>query len=508
MRVWNKRSRADAAPRRAPLLLWVALAALAPARAEDPPVAALKTVRAGDGSMVQVEAGVLQVPETRRTRGPRRVGIPWYRLRSTAAGAAPPVFLLAGGPGSSGIDALGRGEGWREIALYRSFADVVLFDQRGAGHATPQLECPQTAHYRASVPLDRVSLRGMRRDLLAACRDQWRSAGVDLMAYNTIESAADVDALRRALGYDRINLVGGSYGSHLGLQVMRLYPETVARAVFHGIEGPDQTWDDPDGILAALRRYDAASQALAPRLGLDVPEGGYLASLARTIARLQEQPVQVTVTRDGKEATVVIDAEIVRLMARRGGAGGHDHPDAWPRMVLALANGDYSQAAQLALSARKLRLQPPMHWSMDCSSGIDAARRERYARSGAIALLGDLNAEYEDLCDLWPAREVGGDYRTVTKAPIPTLLFQGTWDVSTPLENAREVAAGLSAARLVTVEGGNHGVLYNLLGRWPPMQDTLRRFLSGEDVSLPERVVMPWVPQQPRPAVSEGKEDG
>ena len=506
MRGLSEPSRVNAAPRYAALLACVALAALTPAWAEDPSV--MKAVRTGDGSMMQVEAGVLRVPESRRTQGPRRIGIPWYRLRSTAAQPAPPVFLLAGGPGSSGIDALGRGEGWREIALYRSFADVVLFDQRGAGHSTPRLECPQTAHYPEGVPLDRASLRRMRRGLLAACRDQWLAAGVDLAAYNTIESAADVDALRRALGYDSINLVGGSYGSHLGLQVMRLYPDTVARAVFHGIEGPDQTWDDPDGVLAALRRYDMASQALAPRLGLVVPEGGYLASLARTIARLQEKPEQVTVTRDGKESTVVVDAEIVRLMARRGGAGGHDRPDAWPRMVLALENGAYAQAAQVALSARQLRLQAPMHWSMDCSSGIDAARRERYARSGAIALLGDLNAEYEDLCDLWPAREVESDYRVVTTAPIPTLLFQGTWDVSTPLENAREVVAGLSAGRLVTVEGGNHGVLYNLLGRWPPMHDTLRRLLSGEDVSLPERVVMPWVQQPLRPAGSGVKKDG
>lgn len=475
------------------VLLWGALIAGAPAHAADLPKGSVESVRAGDGSIVKVEVGVMQVPESRVSPGPRRIGIPWYRLRSTSAHPAAPVFMLAGGPGASGIDALGRAEGWREIALYRTFADVVLFDQRGAGHSTPQMDCPQTAHYPNDIPLDRAHLGQLRRQMLVACRDLWLKAGVDLAAYNTIESAADVDDLRLTLGYDKVNLVGGSYGSHLGLQVMRLYPRSVARAVFHGIEGPDQTWDDPDGILEALRRYDVASQALAPELGLAVPEGGYLASLTRTILRLQEQPQRVVVERDGKPVTVVVDAEIVRLMARRGGAGGHDRPDAWPRMILSLAQGDYSQMARAALSYRDLRIQSPMHWSMDCSSGIGAARRARYAQSSASDIVGDLNAEYEDLCDLWPVRVVGDDYRTVTTARIPTLLFHGTWDVSTPLENAREVAAGLSAGQLIVVEGGNHGVLYNLFGRWPPMRETLRRFLSGDDVTTPEWVMMPWV---------------
>ena len=475
------------------VLFWALLIAGAPAHADELPKTSVESLRTGDGSMVQVEIGVLQVPESRVAPGPRRIGIPWYRLRSTAAHPAAPVFMLAGGPGASGIDALGRKVGWREIAFYQTFADVVVFDQRGAGDATPQLDCPQTAHYPDDIPLDRVRLRAMRQRLLSACRDLWLKAGVDLAAYNTIESAADVNDLRIALGYDKVNLVGGSYGSHLGLQVMRLYPKSVAQAVFYGIEGPDQTWDEPDGVLSALQRYDEASQALAPELGLQVPEGGYLASLARTIQSLQAKPERVVVERDGKPVTVVVDAEIVRLMARRFGAGSHDRPDAWPRMILALAQGDHTQAAKAALSYRELRLQDPMHWSMDCSSSVSAGRRARYAQSRASDIVGDLNAEYEDLCDVWPTRAVGDDYRVVTKAPIPTLLFHGTWDVSTPLENAREVEAGLSNGRLVVVEGGNHGVLYNLFGRWPPIHETLRRFLSAESVTTPAWITMPWV---------------
>lgn len=445
-----------------------------------------------EGGTITLESGVLEVPESRVAPGSRRIAIPWYRLRSTAARPATPVFMLAGGPGASGLAALSRPEGYREIVFLQSIADVVLFDQRGAGRSTPQLSCPQTAVYPADQPLDATRLRDMRRRLLIECRDRWLQAGIDLSAYNTIESAADVDALRRVLGYRRISVIGGSYGSHLGLQLMRAYPQIIERAIFHGIEGPDHTWDDPDGMLRALQRIDAAAQARAADRGVAVPEGGYLASLARSIARLEATPQLVTVKRDGKDMPVVVDAEILRLMARRGGAGSHDRLDAWPRMVLALERGDLQQAASAALSYRTLRLSDPMHWSMDCSSSISTARRARMAESTAVALLGRLNAEYETLCDLWPARRVDDDARTIPPSPIPALLFHGTWDVSTPLENAQEVAAGLGNAQLVMVEGGNHGVLYNLYGRWAPMRTLMRDFLVGEQVTPPTRVFMPW----------------
>lgn len=455
-----------------------------------------ETIRRQDGTTVVVERGVLRVPESRLAPGPRTIGIPWYRLRATTEHPAAPIFMLAGGPGSSGLEAVQRPEGYREIAFYRSIADVVVFDQRGAGLSTPRLSCPQSALYPQDQPLDPARLRETRRHLLAECRDHWLRAGVDLSAYNTLESAADVDALRQALGYRRISLIGGSYGSHLGLQIMRMYPTNVERAVFHGIEGPDQTWDDPDAMLAAMRRIDEAAQARAPGLGLEIPDGGYLASLARTIARLQAKPELVEVSHDGARTQVVVDAEIVRLMVRRGGAGNHDRLDAWPRMVLALANGDLRRIGEAASSYRHLRLSDPMHWSMDCSSSASPARRARAAASPAVALLGRLNAEYEDLCDLWPARQMGADYWTAPSAPIPTLLFHGTWDVSTPLENAREVLAGLADGRLVTVEGGSHGVLYNLYGRWAPMRALMRDFLSGKPVDPPARVVMPWASER------------
>jgi pimeloyl-ACP methyl ester carboxylesterase len=451
----------------------------------------IETVQVEGGLALRVEAGVLRVPESRLHPTARRIGIPWYRLKSTAKHPAAPVFLLAGGPGTSGLDQLRSRENFEEAAFYRSIADVVVFDQRGAGHARPAMDCPQTAHYPDAKLLDWKQLRHVMRAMLAACRDQWQRAGVDLAAYNTVESAADVDALRQARGYRSMTLVGGSYGSHLALQVMRRYPTAVDRVVLYGVEGPDQTWDDPDGVLAALRRIAEATQARAAQFDLHIPDGGLLDAWARVLQRLQDRPQTVTTTRNGKPQQVVVDAELARLMVRHK-AGSHDHPRAWPDMILAMDRGDFSLAARAALDFRNLRLEDPMHWSMDCASGISEARRQRYEQASAARLLGNINREYAMLCDVWPAHDLGASYRAAVVSSIPTLVFQGTWDVSTPLGNAREVVATLRHGQLVTVVGGNHGVLYNLYDHWPPMRDMMRRFLSGQAVKAPARLVMPW----------------
>ena len=153
---------------------------------------------------------------------------------------------------------------------------MVLFDQRGGGRATPAMTCDDSAPAPApDAPLDIGMVGGIMQRLLVECRDRWRARGVDLAAYNTVESAADVNDLRLALGYPKITLIGGSYGSHLALQFMRQFPDAVDRAVIFGVEGPDHTWDDPGGALHTLERIAAATEQ-SPEFRGRIPEGGLI----------------------------------------------------------------------------------------------------------------------------------------------------------------------------------------------------------------------------------------
>ena len=254
------------------------LSSLTGLAADSPLSSGTKPIAVSDGSVIQVEAGELTVLESRRRPTARQVTIPYYRLKSSAATPASPIFLLAGGPGSSGLDLFSAEETHREAMFYRTIADVVMFDQRGGGHSRPAMHCPQTRQYPLDQPVDERRFQALAREALMACRDEHLRQGVDLAAYNTVENAADVNDLRIALGYQKITLIGGSYGSHLALQVMRQYPDTIDRVVIFGVEGPDHTWDSPSEILNTLERIADATEHSAAFVGR-VPEGGLLKTI-------------------------------------------------------------------------------------------------------------------------------------------------------------------------------------------------------------------------------------
>lgn len=482
------------------ILLWSVLfaAALAPCDSlADASVQIIgdKTITDGNGEVAIVEAGYLDVPESRKTRSGRRLSLPFYRLKSTAAKPAAPIFLLAGGPGSSWIDQVAQKENFSEVLFYKSIGDVILFDQRGGGHSLPEMHCSQSQQLSLEQLRSPDYTKNAFRKIARECRDEWLAKGVDLSAYNTVENAADVDDLRRALGYRSISLIGGSYGSHLALQYMKRYPEAVARVVLHGVEGPDHTWDDPAGILAALQRIAAVAEQ-SKQLRPQIAEDGLLATLQRVLDQLEANPQKISVNDAGVSTEVIVDANLVRQIIRKN-AGRRSKPNAWPELILAMDRGDFSYAASVALKRRMLSLSDPMHYMMDCSSGISESRKERFRKDPARALLGDINQEYEYLCGEWPVAKLGDSFRSNATGNMPTLILHGTWDTSTPIENAREVASALPNAQLVVVSEGTHGALYNLYEHWPPFRKLLRGFLAGEPAKFPASVEMPAVEFQP-----------
>ncbi len=474
-------------------LILGSILALAPAVASSQVGAALTsdslTVTVADGTPLLVEAGALRVPETRRGEPGRTLSIPYYRIRSTSDTPAAPIFLLAGGPGASWLDQLERYESsLKEVRFYRTLADVVLFDQRGGGRAEPAMSCEESRALPSNQQFDLDWVAAAGRELLSACRDRWRDVGADLSAYNTVENAADVDALRRALGYDRVTLVGGSYGSHLALAVMRAYPQSIERVLMFGVEGLDHTWDDPAARLSTLRRIAATAEA-SPELASHIPEGGLLAALQMVLDRLEASGAQGWRPTDPGAA---VSPALVRWLAGHQ-AGNRNRPNAWPEFILDMYHGDFSVAEDAARSLGDLSMDDPMHYSMDCASGISPERATRYAADPARALIGDVNFEYAAFCAVWPARDLGAAFRAPVVSDIPTLIVHGTWDTSTPIENAREVVATLRNGWLIEVEGGTHGALGNLYSHWESAYDSVGAFLRGETVSFPTAVTLPPV---------------
>src|SRR5581483_6260378 len=125
-----------------------------------------------------------------------------------------------------------------------------------------------------------VELGGFIRTAMA-------SRGVDLGAYNTLDSADDVEVLRQALGVDKVILWGHSYGTHLALAVIKRHGDHVARGLLGGVNGLDDRWRDPTDSDRWLERVGAAMQAAAPT-GVQVR---FLEQVKRVFGQLDRDPI-------------------------------------------------------------------------------------------------------------------------------------------------------------------------------------------------------------------------
>jgi len=184
--------------------------------------------------------------------------------------------------GFEGLDEdLAQGYYEEIVQAYTAFADFVVVGQRGIGPSKPNTLC--------------ASVRTGPTAYSRQCRAYWEAKGMDAAGFTVIEAAADVADAAHALGYQRIVLRGGSFGSHWAIAVMRYHPELVVRALLSGTEGPDHTYDSPTGILSALKRIAAAAEQ-SPALTAVIPRGGLIGALETVRERLERAPVSVTVS--------------------------------------------------------------------------------------------------------------------------------------------------------------------------------------------------------------------
>ena len=218
---------------------------------------------------IEAEQGEIMVPENRSDPSSRMFPVRFVRLESRAEVPGAPIVYLAGGPGGAGTAAM-RGQRWLLFDRLRDIADVIILDQRGTGLSDVVPECESSVQIPPDSATTRERYVRLHRTALQECLGFWEEEGVDVRGYTTWESAADINAVREALGAERVSLLGISYGTHLALATLKRYPERVDRLVLASVEGLDQTvklsayTDAYFERLQAAIDADSASRALYP----------------------------------------------------------------------------------------------------------------------------------------------------------------------------------------------------------------------------------------------------
>ena len=451
-----------------------------------------------DGGFFAAERGMMFVPVNRSDEKSAVIGIEVYRFKASgkAKPGAPPIFFLHGGPSFAGLEqSLERLGTFEERWLpLLDVSDVVVVGQRGIGSSKPNTVIEITMNF----PLDRKAteeeVAAAIREVCAKEKAFWEAQGVDLSGLTVVEAAADVNDVRKALGYEKIIIWGGSFGSHWGMTVMRYYPGIVERAIFRGMEGPNHTYDHPGHLWNVYKRVAAEAEKVPELQGL-IPEGGLIEAIKTVVGRIKKMPVKVTVTdpKTRKPQDVLFTSREAGRLAR-GYSGGLP---GWPANVITLYSGDFSQAAERAVRRQSSRrFRTASFYMLDHGSGITPEREADIKADPAVKILGDINSNYTITREVWES-DLGDEFRQNFETDIPTVIVHGTWDTSTPYENALELVPYFKNGKFIPVIRGPHGALRAAMNTSEQFRKGVMHFAATGDMSeLPDEVEMPpvdWV---------------
>ena len=420
------------------------------------------------GRSLDAERGVLLVPSTRSHGESPALSLPFVRVPARHDVGLPPLVVLAGGPGVAAIGAFETSM-FEHVERLSAICDVVTFDQRGCQGALPNLNGPYRPQYDLSGVLTRADALAAQRDHAGRLATHWRERGVEVDAFNTVESAHDVDDLRKALGTETINLHGASYGSHLGLAVLRLHGERVDKAILCIVEGPDDTHKLPANTdrhfrhVAELARTSSAFDGECPDLVGELRAVLDAYDAAPPLVQIAGVEERVPLGRFAVQA--VLGSALGSTRAIRG----------LPAFARQLTRRDTSTLSRRF--GRWLGQAPHgMMLAMDCASGATARRMADIESQRSEALLDDtFNLPFPFVGDVMGITDLGDAFRAPVQSSAPTLFCCGTLDGRTPIANAVAAREGFADSRLIVVEGASHEVPAVLIE--PHLQ-----FLRGEDV--------------------------
>ncbi|HEY6252094.1 MAG TPA: alpha/beta fold hydrolase [Candidatus Angelobacter sp.] len=411
---------------------------------------ALQPCRSADGNTEGL-CGKYEVYENRQSQSGRKIALNIMVLPAISDKPAPdPFFALAGGPGQSAVEAFPL-SGF--VGKVRQHRDVVLVDQRGTGASNPlpcELRDPKDAQsfFGEYVPMDKV--RGCRAEL---------EKKADLTQYTTSIFADDLDEVRRAMGYGKINIIGGSYGSRSALVYLRQHEDQVRTITLEGIAPPDYRvmlafpraiQGSVDGVIDLCAAEDACDKGF-PNLKKEFQE---------LVDRLDKSPAHFEVdTPSGKQAIIL----------SRGAFVANLRPflyvpalvSQFPFVVHRAYQGDWSIFGALAVALRselEKVINRGMSLSVICSEDVPGITDAVIQRETHGTYLGDYQVRmYRKACQEWPHRTVPRDFHASVHSAVPALLISGALDPATPPSRSEQAAHDLSNSRRIIVKEGTHG---------------------------------------------------
>ncbi len=417
-----------------------------------------------------VECGYLIVPEDRSDADSADIRLAVAIIRSQSASPSPdPLIYLAGGPGGS---ALGDLQGWIDHG-YASQRDFILFDQRGTGYSEPSLNCTEIEEWTYKYL---NNPEWFLRNQTLRCSRRLRKDGIKVSAYNSAASAADLDDLRRALGYDQINLLGISYGTRLALTTMRDFPQHVRSVVLDSTYPPNVD-SFAEQAANTVRAFDQLFDGCAADPQCNTAYPGLRESFYALVDALNEEPAEVILIDpdSGMPAiTRVYGNDVVGIIFLS--LYSTDIIPVLPRVIHEAAHGSYDSLALLLQLAFERGFDTAdifsegMYYSVQCKEEMTFVEyKSVISAAESQPSLTDYFVDGFELervmCNFWGAGEAAPIENEPVRSDIPTLVLAGQYDPVTPPAWGMLAAETLGSSYFYEFPGFGHGV--SILGNCP-----------------------------------------
>lgn len=434
---------------------------------------------------LEVRCGFIQVPENRADPHSRMITVAAAVVPSRAAHRrTDPIVFLNGGPSFGAISSFAT-QAYFAGAAFTKDRDVILVDTRGTGLATPRLGCPELDQAEVLAFYDPPTINSEARSVyskaIAHCRNRLTAQGIDLAAYNSAESAADLDDLRQALGVPRWNLIAASADGLLGLTYMRLFPAGIRSAIIDsgqstqmllGLDYDRGLAEELDAVFAGCEA-NAACKATYP---------GLRHAFFETVRQLQQHPVTITfpdflphpvaLRLDGgglfadaiysifpgnkfapNDIPNLIErlwreshGELVEVYREGFGAGpvtnSHLNNDLAQGKTLSYQchdSADFLTRADLEDAAKDLRPFASRYLSPDYDLGLGF--------TGPVSPIG---------CAIWDVGRADPAQHAAVHSAIPSLVLAGQFDGGVPPYIVRQTAVGLSRSHYIEFPASSH----------------------------------------------------
>jgi pimeloyl-ACP methyl ester carboxylesterase len=409
---------------------------------------------------------------------PGTISLAIRRQLSATGSATTAVVALAGGPGQAALPFAATAS--QIVAPALKTDDLVVFDQRGTGDSGP-LKC---SSLNDPAPASKV---------IPACAQE---IGASRGFYTTADTVADIEAIRKALGYSKLFLYGISYGTYVALRYAASYPDNVAGLLLDSTEPPagEPLFFQP--TLEAVPRILRQTCSAGACQGIPHP----VADLRTVLRHVDARPAH-TIFRDSTGTVLHLRIRATNISAIL--LASDEDPSLRadiPAAIHSAAEGDYAllgvlfDHAILGPQANKT-IDTPLYFDTVCeelpfpgtrgetpverlASDFAAARAMPPGTFGPFSYVTAVRYSPAQDCAYWPNATAAPEAPITSLPDVPTLIISGADDLRTPTANARAVAAMIPAAKIVVVPNTGHSTLttelFSTCGR-----DAVDAFLSG-----------------------------